>query len=316
MVQAIERRVSRESVFALKVDFNPETTNPAKMFLALSGLSNALQATDQTLIQSLNLRIEPILLIEDIEKGSLLVWIRNFLQSIDDDSIKDLNLKKLIGSYLVKGKYIVINFINNRDSISSRDEIIELQAELIQEAEQTGISGLSIYNPVNQRDILANINQIKNALSELDPQDKVYYYLSPSQSIPFNKAFSISPESIEDLATDQILNGKVPMILKVKRPDYLGESKWEFRHERKKIEAKITDLEWLQLFRSRKIDLRPGDALRVEVEIETRYDLNGEVISIQHTIFNVVEVIPISSTEQISIQEIEDTELDFPGFDN
>jgi hypothetical protein len=316
MVQAVERRVSRESVFALKVDFNPETTNPGKMFLALSGLSNALQATDQTLIQSLNLRIQPILLIEDIEKGSLLVWIRNFLESIDDDSIKDLNLKKLIGGYLVKGKYIVINFINNRDSISSKDEIIELQAELIQEAEQTGISGLSIYNPINQRDILANINQIKNALSELDSEEKVYYYLNPSQSIPFNKAFNISPESIEDLATDQILNAKIPMILKVKKPDYLGESKWEFRHERKKIEAKITDLQWLQLFRSRKIDLRPGDALKVEVEVETRYDLNGEVISIQYTIFNVVEVIPISSTEQISMQEIENTELDFPEFDN
>ncbi len=251
MVQATETRLSRESVFALKVDFSPETTNPAKMFRALSGLSDALQATDQTLIRSLNIRIEPILLIDDIEKGSLLIWIRNFLQSIDDDSIKDLSLKKLVGNYLVKGKYIIIDFINNRNSISSRDEIIELQAELIQEAERTGISSLSIYNPVNQRDILSNINQIKNALSELDEESKVYYYLNPSESLPFNKAFNISPESIEDLATSDILCGKLPMILKVKKPDYLGESKWEFRHEKKKIEAKIIDSNWIKIFRSR-----------------------------------------------------------------
>ncbi len=47
------------------------------------------------------------------------------------------------------------------------------------------------------------------------------------------------------------------------------------------------------------------------MEVETRYDLNREVISITYTISKVFEVIPMTSAEQLSIEEIENVYEEF-----
>ena len=66
-----------------------------------------------------------------------------------------------------------------------------------------------------------------------------------------NLAFSFEAESIEDLLTSEIITSTSEMILKIKKPDYLGDSKWEFRHRRETINARIIDNDWLAQFRNR-----------------------------------------------------------------
>jgi hypothetical protein len=85
------------------------------------------------------------------------------------------------------------------------------------------------------------------------------------------------------------------LILKVKKPDYLGESMWDMKHENRTIKAKITDEGWLMDFQRREVDVRPGDALRAKVRMETKYGYDGEVVGIYYTIIEVVEVIGSSS---------------------
>ena len=50
-----------------------------------------------------------------------------------------------------------------------------------------------------------------------------------------------------------------PMILAVKKPDYLGDSKWDLRHGKRPISARIEDGAWLRRFQSREVDVRPGN---------------------------------------------------------
>jgi hypothetical protein len=294
------------ALFAIKVDFDKERTDPSKMFLALSKLTEALESTDKTLLKSFNLSIEPVTLVENIEEGSILIWLRNALESIDDDAIKSLEVKKVIGTYLVKAKRVIISFIDKRTEIKGIEEIDYLKAELIDAARDTRVNALDIYNSVNTIDLLQNINSINESVRLFDEFTQVNYCLPESQSVPFNKFFNISPESIEDIATKEIRSGQNRMILKVKKPDYLGESKWEFRHGTKKIEAKITDSEWLEKFRNREIDLRPGDSLEAEVLYETRYDHNDEVISETYSINQIIAVRPMVKTLQYELDLLSD----------
>jgi hypothetical protein len=287
-----------DGLFAIKVDFNKEQTNPSKMFLALSSLTKALESTDQSLIKTFNLSIEPITLVEDIRQGSVLIWLRNLLESIDDEAIKDLEVKKAIGAYLVKAKYIVIDFINKRTEIKSIEEIDYLNAELVKEATNTGVNSLSIYSSTNSLDLLNNIKLINESIELFDDFTNVTYCLSESKSVPFNKFFDISPESIEDIATKEIIKNQTKMILKLKRPDFLGDAKWEFRHGKKKIEAKINDSEWIEKFKNREIMLLSGDSLEADVYCEIRYDHNDEVISEDYCITKVIAVRPMPNTLQ------------------
>jgi hypothetical protein len=64
----------------------------------------------------------------------------------------------------------------------------------------------------------------------------------------------------------------------------------DFRYEGRKIPAKVSDAAWMEEFRRGDIPLRPGDALRGMVEIETKYGLDQEVIVVHYKILKVEEI--------------------------
>ena len=100
-------------------------------------------------------------------------------------------------------------------------------------------------------------------------------------------------ESIEELSVSstEVVN-VTAMVFIVKKPDYLGESKWELRHGDRSISAKIEDLDWLRSFQSRKVDIRPRDAIKCAVRIEMLYGIDNELVSEHHFIEKVIEVVP------------------------
>lgn len=89
----------------------------------------------------------------------------------------------------------------------------------------------------------------------------------------------------------------VQMILAVKKPDYLGASKWDFRHGKRAISGRIDDGDFLTEFQGRKTNVRPGDALRCMVTIEMRYGFDNELISETLIVLEVLEVL-----EDLSVQ--------------
>jgi hypothetical protein len=87
-------------------------------------------------------------------------------------------------------------------------------------------------------------------------------------------------EDIEAMAVKETVEFPIaPMILAVKKPDYLGDSKWELRHGKRAISAKIEDVLWLKQFQGRQVDVRPGDAIRCVVRIEHLYGHDNELLT-------------------------------------
>ncbi len=91
------------------------------------------------------------------------------------------------------------------------------------------------------------------------------------------------------------------MILPVKKPDYLGTSKWELRHGRKSILAKIEDAKWLKKFQNREVDVRPGDTLRCMVRQEMSYGYDNELVAENYVIIEVKEVLENQYNRQRSL---------------
>ena len=116
-------------------------------------------------------------------------------------------------------------------------------------------------------------------------------YITADAEASFNIGFTFSPESLEELITRETITQKSVMILKVKRPDYLGDSMWEFRHEGHPFPAKIMHIAWLREFQERKFDVRPGDAIRALVQLDVHYGYDGEVVGTKRSILEVIEVV-------------------------
>ena len=93
------------------------------------------------------------------------------------------------------------------------------------------------------------------------------------------------------------------MILKVKKPDYLGESMWEFRFGEHAIQVKVSDREWLEEFQLQRAFVHPGDSIRGIVEISHKYDYDGELTSTYYNLVKVKKILTAERPQQVDLFE-------------
>jgi len=250
------------------------------------------------LVKAIDVDIETVLLLEDIEAGSIKVWLRNLLKAIPDDAIYHLDWKPLVGQYLVKAKRYLVNFSEGKTTVTNVDELRPLEDEIYRLAEETKVRWLPAYTRIQPRQLLESMKDISTSLSHLAEGDSAKYIIPDEPEAKFNLTFTLAPESIEDLVAKETLSSENEMLLKVKKPDYLGESMWDFRHGTSIVSATILDKEWLEKFQSRKVDVRPQDYIRARVRISHKYDQDGELIATHYNILKVIDVIFASDQSQ------------------
>jgi hypothetical protein len=283
--------IPTEADFAIYIRFQKNTQNPQRVFYAANKLISAFEQIDKSLCSTVDGNIRPIMMLEEIEAGSLRIWLRNQLQSTDDQTIKKLDWKPIVGQYLVQAKYAIITWCNEADKEPKKEKLISLSRELQKIAEQTDVRHLPDYKAPSVAELLQGIQSISDAKEQLLEGDELEY-LEKDRSVSFDMSIAWTPERLEDFVTRETVTfPAAQMILAVKKPDYLGNSKWELRFGKKTIQAKIEDKKWLEDFQERKIDVRPGDALRCMVEQEHSYGFDNELVAENYRVMKVVEVL-------------------------
>lgn len=245
----------------------------------------ALQELDHTLCASVDSHIEPVMLLEDIEAGSIKAWLANQLKRVDDEGLKTLDWKPIVGRYLVRAKYAFIRWSNKEGPDGG---LLGLAREIRTIAQETDVKHLPDYAPPSVQDLANSAKKIDQAKDFLLAGDGISLESPDEGKVGFNLSVRWTQEELEQFAVKEITKFEnMPMTLIVKRPDYLGQSKWDFRFGKKPISAKIEDRTWLDAFQSRRIDVRPGDALKCRVTIEHKYGYDNELIAEEHTVTKV-----------------------------
>lgn len=287
--------------FCIEIQYRKESESPSRVFRTMSGLIDSFQGIDNQLVKTIDVNIEPVLLLEDIETGSIKVWLRNLLKVIPDDAVYHLDWKPIVGQYLVKAKKLMVDFLEHKTTITNIEEIKPLEDKIYELAEKTEVRWLPSYTRLQPRQLLEGIQDISASLSHLTEGDSATYIVPNEPEAKFNLTFQLAPESIEDLIAKETLTSESEMILKVKKPDYLSESMWDFRHGKGTISVSVSDKEWLEKFQARKMDVRPQDSIRANVKISNRYDQDGELIATHYDILKVIDVIHAPNQEQLDM---------------
>jgi hypothetical protein len=286
--------------FVLKIDYEKDSLRPSRVFRAMSELIEGFQALDNDLLLSFPIKVEPILMLEDIQVGSLRSVIKNVLKGVDDEAIKNLEWKKMIGSFLLQGKHAVIKWIEEREQIETRQALEGLSLQILQLAEGTHVLHLPAYSPPPLPLLIKDIASISSAVGQLSPHDSATYEAEGAVS-SFNKNFHIDEEFAQELLTDEKITNKSEVLLRVKKPDYLGESMWEFVHAGHIIHAKIEDHDWLVAFQFQKTEVRPGDSLRVILETTTHHGSDGEELFTYYCIVKVIGIKKAAPGHQLEL---------------
>ncbi len=275
----------------IRVDFEKGVGDPTRIFKTMAGLIEAAQSLDSHLAVSVGAEVKTALVLQDVEVSSLKAILRTVFSSLPEDAIRDGEVKKVVGHYLLLAKHRVLDWCGDRDQIDSREDIKQLQHELHELAEATNIQAIPAYALVDIPTLLADISQIRDALSHLAANDDASLRSDAGQS-QFNRRLEVSPEIVRELVTRETIPTQGERIVKVKKPDYLGNSMWEFRHGGRTIEAKMADAAWLARFQSGAEPLNPGDSLRVEMREEVSYGYDSDVVHVEYTVLSVIDRLP------------------------
>ena len=287
--------------FSVYIDFKKSEGDPSRIFRTMASLIETFEAIDKELIDILGAEAKVELVLDDIEAGSLRAWLRSVLIALPDEAIKELEVKKLIGHFLLKAKYRLVVWLGNNPEITSIEQVKVLEGELITLAEETNIKQIPAYNSLNTRFLLSQINLIKQAVNQLDEDDTVQYESIAGTAI-LPKNIVIDEDLIREILTRETISSEGERLVMIKKPDFLGKSKWGFKYNGHSIEAKIEDEEWLENFQNNGTILQPGDSLRVLMHEQVSYGYESEIVHIQYTINEVMEVLPRNSYTQTNFK--------------
>jgi len=170
MIVSMPKNADMRADFCLEIDFDKETENPGRVFKTMSALIDTFEAIDRDLAVSIDSKIEPILLLEDVEAGSIRVWLANKIRDVEDEGLKSGDYKKVIGQYLVRAKWYIIDFLEGKSKITDKAEIEEMQAGLLELAEDTNVRHLPSYVPIEKTKLLRGVEGITNSISHIFPQ--------------------------------------------------------------------------------------------------------------------------------------------------
>ena len=279
--------------FCVTVNFRKSSARPERVFLAAASFIESLQGLDVILVQAVDSKIKPVLLLEEIESGSLKIWLKQFIEAVDDEALKKLDWKPAVGKYLVKGKYILLKFLEGKKRLESRESLESLALDLHKLAQETEAKKLPAYRPVSPSDLAQGMRRVSEAIGSLEEGDTVAFSADEGDAA-ITPGLMISQEAITELLSGETIANEVEKILMVRRPDFLGDAMWEFRHEKKSFSAKIEDESWLAAFRAGEQIIRPGDALRVKVLETTTYGNDGEVLSESRVIVHVLSILRVN----------------------
>ncbi|TMK07047.1 MAG: hypothetical protein E6G71_12125, partial [Alphaproteobacteria bacterium] len=115
--------------FSFRIVFEKGQGDPRRIFDAASELIDGFEHLDEAVAGSADAAIRPLMVLEDIEAGSIRVWLSSFLKTIDDQGLREGEWKKAIGPVLVEAKYAAISFLD-KDQEAAAGGAIELRETL------------------------------------------------------------------------------------------------------------------------------------------------------------------------------------------
>lgn len=287
--------------FAFTIDFEKGAGDPRRIFDAASTLVDAFEAVDDALIDVVDSKIQTLMVLEDVEAGSLKVWLKNLLNRVPDEALKDLEWKKAVGHYLVKAKYLILKFCDD-EGAGGRNRLDLLREELRELGRETDIRHLPDYAPIHEAKLVASLDQIQNAKRTLGPHDRLLIETDDrTYEVDLSKTW-VPSESIQ-VADTQLTetHSDGELILTIRKADLLGQAMWQFSHGKTNVYAPIKDEGWLKDFHERRIALYSGDALRCKVQFTFVYDDKGGLIEQRIEIIKVLDVIKGSGGMQLGL---------------
>ncbi len=97
-------------IFEIVVGFKKDSGDLSRVFKSMTGLIEAVRSLDRNLSYSISSNVKTTVVLHDIQTGSLKAKLRNIVDDLPDDALKQAEFRPIIGHFLVKAKHKVIEW--------------------------------------------------------------------------------------------------------------------------------------------------------------------------------------------------------------
>jgi len=271
--------------YEVRLTYQQGALKPSRIFSSMAQMIESINKTDEILGKTINCKISTDQILDEIQTGSIIAKIRELIE-VDETAFCIPSTKEKIESFFNKSKAEVVKTLANKKKLENPDDILQLSKKIESIAKEENLIDVLGYSSPNTFELAKNLQEISESTSELYEGECIEYYSDGGNGdkIQLQPQTEVFIETIKESLVEQTIKSERKIILKIKKPDYLGESRWEFRHDKTVVFAKITDETWMDKFHKKNITLGPGDALDVIMITVDQYDKNGNLLISQHTI--------------------------------
>jgi hypothetical protein len=269
-----------EGEIGLTIDYRAGQMSAVDVLTGAMRFIEALDKMDKALLSSINTTLEPVSVLNDVQRSSLKLLLARALKSLPDDAIKNLEWKKWAGALLVKGKYRLLGLIG-ADTPEIARELENLTTDY---AQAPGV--LVAYHLPRLPDILEAMEDVQSARAAISCPVTVQTELGnvELEAMP-------TPPQADWVSVESSITNHGEEIFKVKSPDMLGEAQWMVLRNNRNTRVDMLHRGFIERYHRREVSLLPGDALRCRFEETIRYDATGQEIDRKLSIIEVVSVI-------------------------
>ncbi|EMO55888.1 hypothetical protein [Leptospira noguchii] len=279
-----------EIKYPVKINYNPESDKPSRVFASLGKTIDTFYKLDTILANSIGDKIQVKQILDHIELGSITTWLKSMIEIPEDDSLKAKKYnEKKVKEYFDKSRNQILSKYEGDYDLESAETYQRVEQEVRQIAEETGILNEFTWNSPEALRVAEVFDDLSKSFSLLNETDEVQIG-ERSQKIMMPKGKVIDLIQVQEslVHSKSKTNAKEKLI--IKKADFLGESKWDFRVGNRRVEAKIVDEEWMQMLHNREIRLTTGDSLLVILRTELGLDKNGKLVTTKHEIVKVLKL--------------------------
>ena len=251
-------------------------------------LEDAVTASYRALAGSVPVQLETVAVLEEVSKRRLSIWLRT--RHSGDGALADGADTSLL-KFLARGTLAMIAWMDGSPTLHLSD----LQQAIRVLAWGTSITTAA--HPVlpDSSKLVGAISAWQKAKAALHPGDSVRIITNNgSAKLDLDKRIE-DPRTL--LLSRKLVNHSADIIFVVEMPDYEGSGQWQLKHGETRTTAIAEPGTSLDGFYRRELDIRPGDALRCRVDVETSYGPDHEVLAERYRIIDIIEVLPAGRNE-------------------
>jgi len=258
---------------------------------AIQLLRDAVEASYRALAGPVAIKLDTIAAVEEVAKRSTSLWVRVQARGgSGQDGLGDPADPSLL-KFLARGTLAIIAWMDGSPTL----QLADLQQAIRVLAWGTSITTTAHPALPSSSELVNAISAWQQAKNAMGAGDSVRIVTNNgSADLDLSKRIA-EPRTL--LLSRKIVNHSADMIFVVERPDYQASGEWQLKHGETRTTAVVEPGTLLDKFHRRELDIRPGDALRCKVDLETSYGPDHEVLAERYRIVEIVEVLTATATQ-------------------